>query len=226
MNPDLRGSAAHVLVDDISAPSLGPNDRHHLGAVLRLRAGELVTATDGLGRWVRCRWAGDGVLQVDGPIVEPAPTVAGRPVTVACAIPKGDRPEWIVEKLTEIGVDRIVWVETARGVVRWTGDRAAKNRDRLAKVARSAAMQSRRTSMPSVEGPLPLAALIAEAGTVVADPDGSAMLPEGAHTVVVGPEGGFDPSELPPDVPRVSLGSTVLRVETAAFLAGYLLVSR
>jgi len=223
VNPDLRGSAAHVRVDDVTAPLLDPSDRHHLRAVLRLRAGEPVTATDGAGRWVRCRWEGDGVLVPDGPVVEERG--GAHEVTVACAIPKGDRPEWIVEKLTEIGVDRIVFVETARSVVRWNAERAEKNRLRLEKVARAAAMQSRRVRLPRIEGPVPLAAVVAS-GAAIADPDGEPALPPGCQTLVVGPEGGFDPAELPREVPRVSLAATILRVETAAFLAGYLLIPR
>ncbi len=223
MNPGLRGSAAHVVVDDLAAPLLDAADRHHLRSVLRLRPGEAVTATDGQGRWVLCRWNGDGALAVDGPVVDEP---RRRPVTVACAIPKGERPEWIVEKLTEIGVDRLVWVETQRSVVRWTAERAARNRQRLAKVARAAAMQSRRTTLLTIDGPMALGDVLASGAVAIADPNGSAWLPADVDTVVIGPEGGFDAAETPPDLPRVALASTILRVETAAFLAGYLLIAR
>ncbi|HEY2300810.1 MAG TPA: RNA methyltransferase PUA domain-containing protein, partial [Acidimicrobiales bacterium] len=56
------GSAAHVFVDSLapSALELGDEDRHHLERVLRLRRGEEVTASDGRGRWCRCRYAGSG----------------------------------------------------------------------------------------------------------------------------------------------------------------------
>lgn len=226
MNPDLRGSAAHVLVDDLAAVPIDAADRHHLGSVLRLRGGELVTATDGQGRWRRCRWSADGTLAPDGPIVVDERASGRQPVTVACAIPKGDRPEWIVEKLSEIGVDTVVWLETRRGVVCWTAERASKNRERLAKIARAAAMQSRRTTVMAVEGPASLAAVLVRPGVAIADPDGEQQLPEGARTVVVGPEGGFDPDEVPSGLPRVRLAPTVLRVETAAILAGSLLVAR
>ena len=55
-------------------------------------------------------------------------------MTIAAAIPKGDRPEWMVQKLTELGVAAIVLVDCARSVVRWDGERAAGHRDRLARI--------------------------------------------------------------------------------------------
>ena len=98
--------------------------------------GEPVVAADGAGRWVPCRVA--PTAPAGGPRgADPArPAGARRPgrdrapagpeVTVAFAPTKGDRPEWVVQKLTELGVDRIVPLRTARSVVRWEGDRAAR----------------------------------------------------------------------------------------------------
>ena len=97
--------------------------------------------------------------------MEPA---ADPPVTVAFAPPKGDRPEWAVQKLTELGVDRIVPLVAARSVVRWTGDRAAAPVERLRRVAREAAMQSRRAWLPVVEEPSSFAAVAARPGAALA----------------------------------------------------------
>ncbi len=72
-------------------------------------------------------------------------------MTVAFSPVKGDRPEWAVQKLTELGVDRIVPLVAARSVVRWTGDRGAAVVERWRRVAREAAMQSRRAWLPAVE---------------------------------------------------------------------------
>ena len=49
------------------------------------------------------------------------------PSTIAVAIPKQDRPEWLVQKATELGIDRIVFLHAERSVVRWDGDRAARH---------------------------------------------------------------------------------------------------
>ena len=77
---------------------------------------------------------------------------AARGVTVAFAPVKGDRPEWVVQKLAEIGVDRVVVLRAARSVVLWDGARADRAIERLSKVAEQAAAQSRRAWIPAVEG--------------------------------------------------------------------------
>ena len=219
------GARAHVFVADLASPTLAADDRHHLDRVLRLRADELVTASDGGGRWVACRYAdapGGPALMLDGEVVqEPA---ADPPVTVAFAPPKGDRPEWAVQKLTELGVDRIVPLLAARSVVRWTGDRASGPVERLRRVAREAAMQSRRAWLPVVEEPSMFADAAARRGAALAVAGGDAPSLD-RPVVLVGPEGGWDAGELAAGLPTVGLGPNVLRTETAAVVAGTLLIA-
>ena len=143
-------------------------------------------------------------------------------VTVAFAPVKGDRPEWVVQKLTELGVDRIVPLGTARGVVRWDGERAERSLERLRRVARAAAMQSRRTWLPEVTGLVPFADAVAWEGAALAEPGGDPPT-LASPVVLVGPEGGWAQDELAAEVPRVGLGPTILRAETAALAAGVLL---
>src|SRR6478609_8691653 len=76
---------------------------------------ETVTVSDGRGRWRTARWRAGG-LEADGE-VRADETPPG--VTIAAAIPKGDRLEWMAQKLTEVGVGTIVLVDCARSVVRW-----------------------------------------------------------------------------------------------------------
>ncbi len=219
-------AVAHVFVPDLASPVLDAGDRHHLERALRLRAGEVVTASDGAGRWVACRWVGGGAggapLEVDGEVVvEPAPAPL---VTVVFAPVKGERPEWAVQKLTELGVDRIVPLEAARSVVRWTGERAAGPLDRWRRIAREAAMQSRRAWLPEVETPVSFREAAGWAGAARAEAGGDP--PSLARPVVlVGPEGGWDREERAAALPTVGLGPNVLRTETAAVAAGTLLVA-
>ena len=235
-----------MFVADISAPQLNDDDQHHLARVLRLRDGETVSASDGRGAWRSCEWR-DGALHAAGE-VRREQTPSHR-VAVAFVPVKGDRPEWAVQKLTEIGVDDIiVLAPTRRAVVRW-GDASPSNDNKhmrkLAKVAREAAMQSRRVWLPTITGPVSLAEVCARAGAAVADPSGvlltatttySATTTHSAATthsagsaspapslVIIGPEGGFDDDEIPSSVPRVSLGDTILRAETATLVAATLL---
>lgn len=207
-----------MFVEDLAAPELGPDDRHHLLRVLRLRPGEAVSVADGRGGWVPCTFGADGTLEPAGEVVVvPAPEPA---LTVALGVPKGDRPEWAVQKLTELGVDHIVVLSTDRGVVRWEGERGAKHLARLGEVARAAARQSRRLRIPSVTGPV---ALRAQPDLALAEPGGAS--PSLDHpAVAVGPEGGWSPAELE-GRPTVSLGPNVLRSETAAVVAGTLLAA-
>src|SRR5690606_37898652 len=109
-----RGSAAHVFVDDLTVPELGPEDHHHLGTVLRLRRGEQVSVSDGAGAWREARWTGAGIEWSGEPAVEDPPDPL---VTVGFAPAKGDRPERVTRMLTELGVDVIVPLSASRSVV-------------------------------------------------------------------------------------------------------------
>ena len=214
--------SAHVFVADLSAPVLDTGDHHHLERVLRLRAGEAVSASDGAGRWVPCRWVGGAALEVDGEVVvesEPSPAI-----TVAFSPVKGDRPEWAVQKLTEVGVDRIVPLVAARSVVRWTGDRGAAVVARWRRVAREAAMQSRRAWLPTVGEAVAFGVAAAWPGATMAV-GGGAPPSLDRPVVLVGPEGGWADEELGAGLCTVGLGPNVLRTETAAVVAGTLLVA-
>lgn len=224
----LRASAAHVIVDDLELPVPTDEDLHHLVRVLRLRDGAHVTVTDGAGRW-RPTTIDNGRLVAAGAVVVAPPAAQ---CTIAAAIPKGDRVDWMVQKLTEVGATRIVLVHAARSVVRWDGHRAERQLDRLRRIAREAVCQSRRTIVPVIEGPTPLLEVLAEPGALLADPDGSPLIAAGEEPptgpIVIGPEGGFDPGELhaAEGLHRVALGSGVLRVETAAVAAAILALAR
>jgi 16S rRNA (uracil1498-N3)-methyltransferase len=129
-----------------------------------------------------------------------------------------------VQKLTELGVDRIVPFLAERSVVRWDEARAAHHQARLTKVARMASMQSRRTRLPVLEALQPFADVVNVPALALAAPDGgqpSLDLP----AIAVGPEGGWSDAERNCGLPSVSLGPTVLRTETAAVVAGVLLAA-
>ncbi|MEX2625455.1 MAG: RsmE family RNA methyltransferase [Ilumatobacteraceae bacterium] len=217
MNEVLRRAAAHVVVADVGAPVLADRAAHHLFRVLRVRDGETVTVTDGAGAWRSCRATADTLLP-DGDIVEePAPWP---PIELYVAIPKQDRPDWVVQKATELGVDRVVLLHAERSVVRWEGERATRHLDKLRTVVLEASMQSRRVWIPVVEGVVPAIEVLTgtPGGLAVAEPGGRAPGP-GDHRLAIGPEGGWSPAELAAAADRVDLGPNVLRVETAALAA-------
>ncbi len=216
----MTGSARLVFVDDLEAPALDDDDRHHVGRVLRARRGEALQVGDGAGRWRLCRLGPAGALESCGEVVEvkaPAPAL-----TVGIALTKGARPELAVQKLTEVGIDRIVPFVAARSVARWEGERAERHLVRLRRVAREAAMQSRRLHLPEVSPVCDLAEVAALAGAVLADRGGAPPSPT-TTVVLVGPEGGWADEELAMGLPRLGLAVGVLRAETAAIAAGVLL---
>ena len=131
-------STTRVLVDG--------DDGHHLQRVRRLRAGERVTAADGTGGGARTSspHARQRRVALDGRRPTSCTSRALVPgLAVAFALTRATKPELVVQKLTELGVDRILLVRAARSVVRWDGDRRRRGRStRLRRVAREAAMQS------------------------------------------------------------------------------------
>ncbi len=146
------------------------------------------------------------------------------PITVAFALVKGAKPELVVQKLTELGVDHIRPFVAARSVVRWDESKASAALTRWRKVVIEASRQSRRAWLPEVHAVAGFAAVAALAGAHRADRGGPGMAP-GVHTLLVGPEGGWDGDELAAPLPPVGLGSGVLRAETAAITAGALLAA-
>jgi 16S rRNA (uracil1498-N3)-methyltransferase len=206
----------------VERPVLELDDRHHLERVLRLRPADVVTVADGRGAWRRCTLGTGGVLALVGEVVhQPRPAPA---ITIAFAVTKGERPELAVQKLTELGVDRIVAFPAERSVARWEGERAVRHVERLRRVAREAAVQSRRSWLPDVAPLTTLAAILGEPGAVVADPQGGRPSLT-SPTIVVGPEGGFSDRERALARGAVRLGPHVLRAETAAITAGAVLAA-
>jgi 16S rRNA (uracil1498-N3)-methyltransferase len=229
-------AAAQVFVDDPAHAALSVEDHHHVARVLRLRVGEEIIVSDGVGHWARTLWSGgdgaalsplrdgegpggDGGVQYEAP-----PTPA---LTVSFAPTKGERPEWVVQKLTELGIDRIVPLASERSVVRWGGERRQNAVERLRRVAREAAAQCRRVWLPEITDVVQfgdLGGLGATGEVVLAQLSGDR--PRVSQRVVaVGPEGGWSAAELAAGMPTVGFGLSVLRAETAAVTAGALMVS-
>ena len=223
-------ATAHVfaatLTDKVTIA--GP-DGHHLARARRVRPGERVTVADGDGAWrpyTVSAVTGDGLqLGAAGPIAcEPVLTPR---LVVAFALTKGEKPEVVVQKVTELGADAVQPVVSCRTVRRAVDTtRTARVTGRLRRVAREAATQCRRARVPEVSEPAALSSLAGRSGLVVAARDGGAPgdLPAptgGEWVLIVGPEGGLDPAELEAldHPPGLAVGPHVLRAETAAIAA-------
>ncbi len=211
-----------VFVDDIERPVLDDGDYQHLSRSLRHRTGDAISVSDGRGRW---RTAAFGVEpEVTGEIrteASPHPEL-----TVGFTPVKAAKPESIIHHLVELGIDRIMVLSARRSVVRWSADRAEAQWVRWQRVAREAAMQSRSVWLPRVERLTTLAAATSDVNLApcLAEP-GGAEVDASVRTILVGPEGGWDPAEVA-DQSTVALPGRILRAETAAVAAGALLVDR
>jgi 16S rRNA (uracil1498-N3)-methyltransferase len=145
-------------------------------------------------------------------------------VTIGFGVPKGDRAEWTIQKLTEIGVDVIVPLLTDRTVVRLDGAECARRGDRFRRVGREASAQSRRVHLPEILDPTRLTALSGAiaSNAAFAEPGGG-PIERGISTILVGPEGGWSTGELAAGTRTVHFADHVLRAETAAIAAAVLL---
>ena len=210
--------APHIFVDDLEALELDPADDHHL-RVLRIPVGAAIIACDGRGAWRLCRRT--ATIEADGPTTTGARATPS--ISIAFALTKGDKPELVVQKLTELGVDRIVPFFAERSVVRWDDARAQRNLERLRRVAREAAMQSRRINLPVLTDVASVASIGAQ-GFVRADRGGEPLSLR-SPSVAIGPEGGWSDDERRSWPGSVALAATVLRAETAAIAAASILMA-
>lgn len=207
-------------------------EAHHLARVRRVGAGNLVEVFDGQGTSFEARVlaVGRDAIELEivaGPRDDRRPSLA---LTLATAIPKGERFDWLVEKTTELGVARLVPLLTARSVV----DPRASKLDRLRRSVVEACKQSGRNQLMRIDPPMSWPAFLRDEGSEpslprwVADPTGPGWDPASlnrlprAATLAIGPEGGFSPAELAEAQERgwtlVGLGPTILRVETAGVI--------
>lgn len=222
------------IADEVSGNRAALVGAHaeHLARVLRARVGqEFDIAADGTVR--RGRVTGVAHDRVEFELGEEIPAAAGANIALVLSIFKFDRMEWAIEKCTELGAARIVPVIAGRTETHLAAA-AAKRVERWQRIAREASEQSRRVAPPEISKPMKLNDAVALPGStriVLAESKQAATLrvalrshPAGSGIVLaIGPEGGWTEAEL--DAFRAegwtlaSLGSTILRAETAAIAA-------
>jgi len=207
--------------------SLSPEQAHYLGAVMRLSAGDRVSLFNGRdGEWsarIEEIRRDKGRVAVE---TQTRPQAPEPDLWLVFAPLKRDATDLVVQKATELGASALLPVFTART------NAARINADRLAAIAREAAEQSERLTVPELRSPVPLfdllAAWPAERRLAAAiERGGPAPIPL-ATALLVGPEGGFAPAELDAlrgtrFVTPISLGPRILRAETAV-IAGLALL--
>ena len=213
----------------------GP-DVNHIGHVLRMKPGEQFYVTDGeqQGKYL-CALKNVSAEQVVCDIVQNIIDTTELPCEIVLyqGLPKADKMELIIQKAVELGATRIVPVETKRSVVKLDAKKAQAKISRWQGIAEAAAKQSKRDVIPVIGELVTLKEALKEA----ADFEVSMMPYENAEgmaftksllerirpgqrvAIFIGPEGGFDDSEveaaLSMGTKPVTLGRRILRTETA-----------
>ena len=204
----------------IEGDRLSPEDARHAAKVLRLRPGDEIVALDGKGGRSRARLKEEGSVE----LLETLPSNEPRlRLTVYQGVPKADKLELLAQKLTELGVTRLVPVEMERSV------RHFEKVERLRKIAREAAKQCRRALPMEIAQPMPWpkAVLDMRKRELLVAPweeatDGrlTGLPPCNDVGLLIGPEGGISAREIAESGARtVTLGARILRTETAALAA-------
>lgn len=209
--------------------------RHYLGSVLRMKAGDLLTLFDGCGNEYEGRIGRMSPTGLEVEIVNKyrLPEENRVRIVLCQSVPKAGKMEFIIQKATELGIDRIIPFLSVRSVARPDTERALQKVARWRKIAVGAAQQCGRVDVPDVHEVASFSEVLA-----LAEPADQRIIfweeetrtglrqifsgttPSKLIFVVVGPEGGFAASEIEEAKAKgfrtVSLGWRVLRVETAA----------
>lgn len=218
---------------------LSDADVHHASAVLRLRKGDDIEVVEPGGTRV---WS--AVIEqassagVDAVVTARLAKADGPKVTLVQGVAKGDKMDAIVRQAVEVGADGIMPALTERTVVKLVASKRVGKGERWRRVAKAAAEQSHRDSVPAVHDPAPLKELLPRLAdfdaTVVlweesADPGIEAALASLAENpfpriaLVIGPEGGLSADEVAQlksvGAVTATLGPSILRTETAAVVA-------
>jgi len=229
-----------------SSITLSPDESHHLSRVLRLRPGDQVSVFDGVGSEYTCKVSHSSgsrvVLEIIGQLTDQVESPLN--LTLAQALVKGEKFDFIVQKATELGVSRIVPIVTEHSDVRIADEKADRRLGRWRRVALEALKQCGRRVLLQIEPPQPFTEFLhcenpqsddrtsgevalmlaftesggASIDSLLAEHRGGAPV-----TAVIGPEGGWSDAELRSMAEfgchSVTLGRRILRTETASVVA-------
>ncbi|MGA9287968.1 MAG: 16S rRNA (uracil(1498)-N(3))-methyltransferase [Anaerobacillus sp.] len=221
----------HVIIEG--------EDVKHISRVMRMTAGDRIICCTEDGKSALCR-----IEEIESDFVKTIPEEwlnehKKMPVhvTIVQGMPKGDKLETVIQKGTELGADQFIPFKAERSVVKWDEQKSAKKIQRLKKIAKEAAEQSHRTTIPDIEMPHSISSLIELSETYEhkliayeeeARAGESAALVQALHEanlndrimIIFGPEGGLSEKEVAilkdAGFSSCGLGPRILRTETAA----------
>jgi len=210
---------------------------NHIQNVLRLEPGQDVEVFNGLGNQAFCSILSISKIEIKLKVISTIQNKLPKPyIILACAVPKKNKFEFIVEKATELGVDEIIPIKTQRTEISLTGERLQKKISRYKTVAINASKQCNRSIIPKIhqitkfdkalellsknnkDSHIIIPSLIDQTQPLK---NSLKLIKKPALiSILIGPEGDFSPNEYLKAnnigcIP-VSLGKTILKVETAA----------
>lgn len=212
---------------------LGGSEGKHAASVRRMRVGEAIQLTNGIGLRVRGQVAEvlPKSLLIDVQDVS-SDDVPKNQFVLIQALAKGDRDELAIQAATELGAMAVIPWQAERSISRWDAAKAAKGQARWQVICDEAAKQSLRTHFPTVDRAMVTAELVSAFArfdrVLILDPTAvkgiAAIGPiSGRVAIVVGPEGGIAEEELTAfeqaGAVRVHLGESILRTSTAGVVA-------
>lgn len=213
-------------------------DVNHIKNVLRMRVGEEIAVSNGIdGREYRCGIVAltEEEIVCELRFIKEDGVELPSKIYLFQGLPKGDKMELIIQKAVELGAYEVVPVAAKRCVVKLDGKKAAAKVDRWQGIAQAAAKQSRRAVVPQIHAVLNMQEAVAYARELevkiipyelAEDLERTKQIIEAVQpgqrvAVFIGPEGGFEESEiqmaLEAGIEPVTLGRRILRTETAGF---------
>jgi 16S rRNA (uracil1498-N3)-methyltransferase len=199
-----------LWLTDLRNPNLNPKQAHYLFNVMRKKIGDEILVFNG-EEWL-AKLGKNNVQLIKK--VRDLEVCTKRSIAVACI--KKHRLEWLVEKVTEIGVDNIYLLETDRS------QKAQYSLERMQNIAIEAAEQSNRLTIPQIHPPQNLSVFLnSRSDLVLCYQDGNASIDTHNPCCIVGPEGGWSERELVSmeQLPKLRLSDNILRAETAGIVA-------
>lgn len=241
----LESQVLSLETDHVFGLQVSADDAKH-AKVLRLQPGEHIAVVDASSDYFECEVVsfGSGTFEVS--IAQRLHAPRRPQVTLVQGLAKGDKMDSIVRHATEVGISSFIPLVCERSVVKLDAKKALARQSRWRAIAKSASMQSGRPSIPEVSLPLGVsetASTVDDATAVLVcweEADlgstirraldealgGQGVLPRDAHVaVIIGPEGGLSSEEVHTllsccrNACTVSLGSSILRTETAGIVA-------
>ena len=208
------------FVEDIETPLLTRSDWHFLHRALRVKNGDLIRISDGISLFRTCRF-GDSLRVIDQPQAIPRHP---RTIRLAFGLSRAYRPELVIDKLSEVGVDEVYPCLADRSYLEWDDERCMTETGSWQTISRRAVMRVGGLYLPALKPTVAYRTLLRNSQCAILYGTNCDSLPSD-HVVCVGVDEGWSEDERADARLEVDLGVGHLRSESMALAAAYILAS-